>query len=190
MVAQLAFSVVVIVTSTLLMRSYAGIASSSALRRLDGVVAVELRLARSNVPPAAREETAARVRDAVARIPGVAASVAMTVPFFGGGYFGRIDAPGLQGLTEEDRMVLLDSVGPSHFDVLGIRLLSGRDFNAGDVAGSPAVGIVNQAFARRYFGGEFRVPSTHGLRARAGRCRRSRWSASSRTCPTSRSWNR
>ena len=103
-VAQLAFSVVVIVTSTLLMQSYAGIASSSALRGLEGVVAIELRLMHSNVPATAREEVAERVRSAVARLPGVAASVAMTAPFFGGGYFERIDAPGLQGLTEEARL--------------------------------------------------------------------------------------
>ena len=76
--------------------------------------------------------------------------------------------PSLRGLTDEDRMVLLDSVGPSHFDTLGIRMLSGRNFDARDVVGSPPVGIVNQAFARRYFGGELRVPHRIGFEAGRG----------------------
>jgi ABC-type antimicrobial peptide transport system permease subunit len=53
---------------------------------------------------------------------------------------------------------------------MGIRVLSGRDFNDGDRIGSPPVAIVNQAFARRYLpdrqpiGQTLRVDSDTGPR--------------------------
>jgi predicted permease len=40
-------------------------------------------------------------------------------------------------------------VSPRYFEVLGTRLVSGRDFTAADTRDRPAVAIVNQAFVRR-----------------------------------------
>jgi predicted permease len=44
-------------------------------------------------------------------------------------------------------------VSTSYFRVLSIPILQGRDFTAADNENGPAVAIVNQTFARRYFGG-------------------------------------
>jgi len=41
---------------------------------------------------------------------------------------------------------------PGYFETLKIPLLAGRDFNARDGNGAPKVGIVNEKFAKRYFG--------------------------------------
>lgn len=43
---------------------------------------------------------------------------------------------------------------PGYFRTLGIPLLSGRDFDEGDRAGSGRVAVVNETLARRYFRGE------------------------------------
>jgi predicted permease len=43
-------------------------------------------------------------------------------------------------------------VSPGYFEVLGTRLLSGRDFTAEDTRDRPAVAVVNQTFARRVMG--------------------------------------
>lgn len=48
-------------------------------------------------------------------------------------------------------MVWHNEVGPDYFRVLGIPLLGGRAFNAGDRLHSPGVVILNQAAARRLF---------------------------------------
>jgi putative ABC transport system permease protein len=45
------------------------------------------------------------------------------------------------------------SVTPGYFQTLGIPALAGRTFENTDVAGRAPVAIVNEAFARRYFGG-------------------------------------
>jgi len=43
-------------------------------------------------------------------------------------------------------------VAPGFFRTMGIRLVAGRDFTERDTAAAPRCVIVNQAFARRYFG--------------------------------------
>jgi len=45
-----------------------------------------------------------------------------------------------------------NDVGPDYFRAIGIPLLRGREFTADDRAGSPAVAIVNESFARLIFG--------------------------------------
>jgi predicted permease len=45
-------------------------------------------------------------------------------------------------------------VGRLYFRTLGIPLLGGRDFTARDTEGAPLVAVVNESFARRYYGDE------------------------------------
>jgi len=47
----------------------------------------------------------------------------------------------------------LSVVSPGYFQAMGIRLLNGRALNEGDRQGSPEVAVVNEAAARRFFGG-------------------------------------
>ena len=49
---------------------------------------------------------------------------------------------------------LLNTVGASYFQLLGLPLLSGRVFGPEDRSDSTAVAVVSAEFARRYFGGE------------------------------------
>lgn len=78
---------------------------------------------------------------------------------------GKTSAGPLFGGLETDEFVLGDGpdpgpgnrpvarwydVGPNYFTTLGVPLLSGRLFNAGDVREAPQVAIVNEALADRY----------------------------------------
>jgi predicted permease len=53
----------------------------------------------------------------------------------------------------EDQTVYANRVSRGFFRTLGIPLLAGRDFEAGDDVGSPALGIVNETLARRFWPG-------------------------------------
>jgi len=46
------------------------------------------------------------------------------------------------------------AVGDDYFRTAGVRLAAGREFVAADDARAPGVALVNEAFARRYFGGD------------------------------------
>jgi len=45
-------------------------------------------------------------------------------------------------------------VGPGYFDTVGVALIGGRDFHAGDREDHPLVAIVSETFARQFFPGE------------------------------------
>lgn len=100
-----------------------------------------------------RIRVAERIVGRLEAVPGVrSASVANVVPLGGDSLVrsfhpaGRSDIPG----TRASRY----SVGPGYFDVLSIRLVRGREFEEGDDEGAPAVVIVNETYARTYFGGD------------------------------------
>ena len=62
-------------------------------------------------------------------------------------------------------------VGAQFFDTLGIAVLNGRDFTERDAAGAPPVAIVNETFARYYFGSANPIGQRLGFRVQedAGR---------------------
>ena len=55
--------------------------------------------------------------------------------------------------TESDVNAVVRAASPGLMDVLGIRMNSGRFFDAGDTASSIPVAVVNRVFADRYLGG-------------------------------------
>jgi len=95
-----------------------------------------------NVPPAtaaARARFAERVRGT----PGVEASArAQQPPFTGWPILHVAGAPG------EVRGVFYNVVAPGYFDVVGQRIISGRDFTVSDTIGSARVAIVSESAAR------------------------------------------
>lgn len=60
---------------------------------------------------------------------------------------GEIDPPPNQGVNSDCSLVT-----PKYFDAMRIALLQGRDFTDRDTADAPPVVIVNQEFARRFYG--------------------------------------
>jgi predicted permease len=49
-------------------------------------------------------------------------------------------------------LVYRNKISPGYFSLMRIPLLAGRDFNEADRGGAPFVAIINETFARRYFG--------------------------------------
>ena len=111
------------------------------------------------------EEIVARTN----RVPGVErASLALFVPL--GSRGDRLTlAPADR--RHEDRLYSYNIVRPGYFDLLGVRLLAGRDFVPDDRIGSPDVVIVSQAMARRFFDTDNAVGRAVRIVDRAGRAR-------------------
>jgi predicted permease len=96
-----------------------------------------------------------RVVDQTRGLPGVTAvSAAEDVPLgFSGGSWEDITVEGYTPARNENMKVYRNLVAPDYFALLSIPLLGGRDFRANDDRSAAPVAIVNDEFARRYYGG-------------------------------------
>jgi putative ABC transport system permease protein len=97
-----------------------------------------------------------RALEQVSSLPGVqGAAFAWGVPLTGNSWDGLVEIEDQPIATRDvDRIGLpLRSVTPGYFNLLGERLVDGRDFRDTDKNGAPNVAIVNQALVDRYFHG-------------------------------------
>src|SRR5262249_48763959 len=63
-----------------------------------------------------------------------------------------IRVEGYESKEGEDLNPNFNRVGPGFFATMGITLLAGRDVADSDIVGSPKVAVVNEAFAKYFFG--------------------------------------
>lgn len=95
-----------------------------------------------------------RLSSSVQALPGVhAAAVSETPLLTGDNNLSSIEVPGREP-KESDATPNFDLVNPGFFSAMGIPLVAGREFSAGDGSSAPRVAIVNDTFARAYFGNE------------------------------------
>jgi predicted permease len=151
--AQIALTFVLIVAALLCIRGQAQIAHVDFGFDIDHGVVAQLQLPPTQYPGQERVRLAERLTRRIEQIPGVASvSVADLVPLGGNALIksfhpaGRTDIPG----TRPDSY----SVGPGYFRTLGIRLISGREFDASDREGASPVVVVNETYAKTYFSGK------------------------------------
>jgi len=91
--------------------------------------------------------------DRVRRMPAVrSASWSTMTPLSGRDRGVILDVPGFVPRTETDKDVHLVSVSPEYFATLGMPLVLGRAFGAGDGGSAPNAAILNETAARFYFG--------------------------------------
>ena len=152
-VGQIAATVVLLVVSSLFLRSLVRIATLNPGFDLDHGLVATLYLEPNRYTGEGAALFAERVLERVDRIPGVqSSSVASVIPLAGDRSATRFQVQGRP--TAQNARTYLNNVGPRYFDTMGIRLLRGRDFRPTDRVGSPPVAIVNEAFQRAYFPGE------------------------------------
>ena len=94
-----------------------------------------------------------QARQRLAAVPGVRAVSFLEQPLLADSVTSNtIDVEGYEEKEEEDVNPHFNTVGPSYFATLGIPLVAGRGFDGRDRLDSPRVVIVNQTFARYFFG--------------------------------------
>jgi predicted permease len=149
-VSQVALSLVLLMAALLFVRSFRNLVTLNAGFQQDHMLIATFEFAPLKLPPqsqmAFKHELLARIQ----AVPGAssAAEVQM-VPMSQSGWDGNIDIPG----AAERQDVILNRVSPGYFQTMQTPLLVGRDFNQTDVPAAPRKAIVNQAFARKYYGG-------------------------------------
>jgi predicted permease len=151
---QMTVSLVLLVAALIFARNLTQAASVDPGFDLDHVLVAQLSFVEGRQGTAAQPAASAIV-DRLRGVPGVdsaAFSEGVPLTIFSGSQTGtnmRIEGRGDPMRVDFDSL----RVGPGYFRSMGIRLVRGRDFTDADRAGGPAVVIINEEFARRYFAG-------------------------------------
>lgn len=154
-VAQVALSLLLLVGAGLFARSLYN------LRAVDPGFATE-RLLAFSVDPSLNgydqtrvRETFLRIEQELAGLPGVKAVSAAREPIVANAEWrSTVKVDGYEPKEGEDMSPIVNAVGPGYFSTLGFGLAAGREFDAGDDAAAQPVAVVNETFARYFFGAE------------------------------------
>jgi putative ABC transport system permease protein len=151
---QVALALVLLIGSGVLLRSLQRVIAVNWGFRPERLLTAELRL------PAMRYDTPAKQRaftealvERVGVLPGVeSAATSSSLPltrYLGSATILIEGQPVTQQVQRPGSPILV--VSPGYFHTLGTPLLSGRQFNASDIAGAAPVAIVNSTFGRKFF---------------------------------------
>src|SRR3984957_1296952 len=172
-VAEIAAAMVLLVGSSLLIRTFLRLASASLGFEPKGVLTLWIAPSPRNYPDAAKRAALySQILEHARLIPGVQ-TVAM------GGGLPLVGTAGAAGISFEGRpqpplggrpSLPVGGASPAYFEALQIPLLRGRVFTASDREPEQPVALVNQAFAEEFFPGG----NALGKRIEMG-CRGGRW---------------
>jgi len=97
-----------------------------------------------------------RIHDSIARIPGVqSVALCMYSPLNGNNWGSGVWVDGQPPPgPKEDTFTSMDRTTAGYFDTIGNPILQGRGITEQDTAESRHVAVVNEAFARRFFGSQ------------------------------------
>jgi putative ABC transport system permease protein len=76
-----------------------------------------------------------------------------------------VEVQGYQPKPDEDMNPWTNEVAPDYFRTLAMPLVMGREFDERDVAGAPRVAVVNESFAKYFFGNENPIGRRFGWRS-------------------------
>ncbi len=111
-------------------------------------------LAARNFAPERARQFMKTVQERVAQVPGVRDVAIATLPPLTSGILGTISAEGSTDPNDRGTPTVFNSVTPSYFKTLGIRLEGGRTFTGFDRAETKKVAVINRAMERYFWPGD------------------------------------
>ena len=171
-VGEVAFAVILLAGAGLFLRGLQRFERLDHGWRPDGLLTGQLGLQGQRYrTPEQRLTFYQQLEERVLSIPGVQrAALSNSMPIWGFNSSGGVRIEG-QPEPEPGKWpeVFFEQVSRDYFDTIGVRLISGRAFNATDVAGATDVVIINYTMARRFW------PNENPLGKRIGRTANRPW---------------
>jgi predicted permease len=151
-VAQIALSLVLVLGAGLFVRSLSNLESIDLGFNRENVLLFSLVARPAGYSDEALDRLYESLRTRLASVPGVRrVSLSDMALVSGMMSAGGVSIPGMQGARTESSFM---TVGPGFFSTMGIRLVLGREIDERDASNSGKVAVVNEVFAKNYFGGE------------------------------------
>jgi len=149
--AQIALSMALLCSAGLFIRSLTNISRVELGIQTDSVVSFAVAPRQIGYDSIQTWGLFRRLEAGLAALPGVTQVTAGLIPVLRGWSSGNdVDVDGFLTTPGSDVNARNNYVGPGYFRTLGIPLLAGREFSAGDDAGTPGVVIVNETFAKKF----------------------------------------
>jgi predicted permease len=147
-----ALSLVLLVAAGLFLRSFWKLATLDIGFDRNNVLVVGTNLKTAKVPRDQQPSICDAIESRLRALPGVAsAGRSWTTPVSGSGWNGWIQTEWSKGLTGRNSLAWFNFVSPGYLGTLRMTLLAGRNFNDGDTKTAPAVVIVSEILAQRFF---------------------------------------
>jgi len=145
-----AMSLVLLVGALLFARSLQNLLSVDTGFRAEGIVEIDLDLARPHYSMDRRPVVYSDLLQRLSSRPGVlSAAQVLFTPVSGSGWNDMVRPEGSNAASKEADF---NRIGPGYFRTMGTAIVAGRDFDQRDTLGAPKVAIVNEKFARDIFG--------------------------------------
>ena len=153
-VVQMALALVLLVGGALFIKSFYRLVQVDPGFKAENLLTLEYRLPRNKyVEPSAQWEFHRQVVEQLRAVPGVqTAALVRGLPLTGNSGSVRIALPGGETPPKgQEPQVLYNTATPDYFATMGIPFVQGRLFNDGDRLDTPAVVVINQTMARRFW---------------------------------------
>jgi predicted permease len=148
--AQIALGVLVLMAAGLLVRSLRNLQEADLGYSRERLLLDRVDLLESGYQGAAIQNMTRELLDRFASLPGVRSVTCSSNGLFSGYESG--DAILIDGAKLQDSATADDEVGPNYFSTIGVPIVLGREITSEDFARAAQVAVVNETFAKFYFG--------------------------------------
>ncbi len=152
--AQVALSFLLLFGAGLFVRSLQNLRSTdTGFRDVDNLITFQLSPALNGYDAPRTVHFYDELLERLRATPGVkSAALASVALLHGDEWDNTTSVEGYQAKDGEDMQAFINSFSPGYFETMGIPLLEGRDFDRRDIRKDAKVAIVNEHFARHFFG--------------------------------------
>ena len=152
--AQVALSFLLLFGAGLFVRSLQNLrATNTGFRDLDNLITFQVAPALSGYNDVHTVRFYDELLLAIRTLPSVkSAALASVAVLHGDEWDNSTVVEGYTAKDGEDMQAFMNALSPGYFETMGIPLLAGRDFDARDMTKDNKVAIVNERFARHFFG--------------------------------------
>jgi predicted permease len=147
--AQIALSLTLLVVTGLFTKSLLNANRTNLDLNIDRVVTFSISPFRNGYTYQGSLQLFERLEENLAALPGVANVTASMNPLLVSWAENSVGVEGYQTDPYRD-IANYAKIGPAFFKMLGVPLISGREFTRSDAADRPKVAIINEAFAKKY----------------------------------------
>jgi putative ABC transport system permease protein len=157
-IAEIGMAVVLVTGCGLMIKSFARLTRSDPGFRPEGLLTAQLEIPTKRYStPEAMMGYWQRVSERLAALPGATGATVMTGlppnrPINANDIRFEDKTPSRDGPVWN--VDYWQTVGPTYFDTMGVRLVAGRFLDGRDVEGAPPAVMINEAFARKFYPGE------------------------------------